>query len=51
MFGYISASFILEMAMCQISAHDMILGHGGHVGPAWPIAKLNPFLNELSPGP
>jgi hypothetical protein len=41
----------LEMAMCQSSGHDMILGHGGHGGPAWPIAKLNPLLNELGFGP
>lgn len=33
--------------MCQSSGHDMVLGHGGHVGTAWPIEKLNPFINEL----
>ena len=34
----------LEMAMCQSSGHDMILGH---VGLVWTIAKLKRFLNEL----
>lgn len=37
----------LEMAMFQSSGHDMILGHGGHGGPTWPITNFNPFLNEL----
>lgn len=40
----------LEMVICQSRGHDMIFGHGKHVGPAWPIAKLNPFLNELDLG-
>lgn len=42
---------VLEMATCQSRGHDMIFGHGMHVGPAWPIAKLNPLLNELGLGP
>lgn len=41
----------LEMAMCQSGSHDIILGHGGHGGPSWRIAKLNLLLDELDLGP